>query len=54
VAAIGAWILLYWTAMMVDNSFDAYLGGPQGGIWFWMLFGLGLVVIRLAPRLRWR
>ena len=54
VAAIGGWILVYWTAMMVDTSFDPYLGGPQDGIWFWTLFGLGLVVIRLAPRLRWR
>lgn len=54
VAAIGGWILVYWTAMMVDTSFDPYLEGPQGGIWFWTLFGLGLVVIRLAPRLRWR
>ncbi len=53
-AAIGGWILVYWTAMMVDTSFDPYLEGPQGGIWFWTLFGLGLVVIRLAPRLRWR
>jgi hypothetical protein len=53
-AAIGGWILVYWTAMMVDTSFDPYLEGPQGGIWFWTLFGLGMVVIRLAPRLRWR
>jgi hypothetical protein len=53
-AAVGGWILVYWTAMMVDTSFDPYLEGPQGGIWFWTLFGLGLVVIRLAPRLRWR
>jgi hypothetical protein len=54
VAAIGGWILVYWTAMMVNTSFDPYLEGPQGGIWFWTLFGLGLVVIRHAPRLRWR
>jgi hypothetical protein len=53
-AAVGGWILVYWTAMMVDTSFDPYLEGPQGGIWFWTLFGLGLVVIRHAPRLRWR
>ena len=54
VAAVGAWILVYWTAMHVNTSFDPYLEGPQGGIWFWTLFGLGLVVIRLAPSLRWR
>ena len=52
VAAVGAWILVYWSAMMVNTSFDPYLEGPQGGIWFWTLFGLGLVVIRLTPRHR--
>jgi hypothetical protein len=35
---------------MVNTTFDPYLEGPQGGIWFWALFGLGLVLIRLAPR----
>jgi hypothetical protein len=42
----GAWVLAYWVAMMVDTSFDPYLEGPQGGIWFWAVFGLGLVVMR--------
>jgi hypothetical protein len=51
-AAVGAWILAYWIAMMVNTSFDPYLEGPQGGIWFWSLFGLGLVVIHLTPRRR--
>jgi hypothetical protein len=46
-AAAGAWILVYWMAMMVNTSFDPYLEGPQGGIWFWSLFGVGMVVIRL-------
>jgi hypothetical protein len=50
VAAVGAWILVYWVAMLVDTSFDPYLEGPQGGIWFWSLFGLGMVVMRLSPR----
>jgi hypothetical protein len=50
--AVAAWILVYWTAMMVDTSFDPYLEGPQGGIWYWVIFGLGLVVIRTAPRRR--
>jgi hypothetical protein len=50
--AVGGWILVYWVAMMVDTSFDPYLEGPQGGIWFWAIFGLGLVVIRLVPRPR--
>ena len=49
-AAVAAWVLAFWTAMMVNTTFDPYLEGPQGGIWFWVLFGLGLVLIRLAPR----
>jgi hypothetical protein len=54
VAAVGAWIFVYWAAMMVNTSFDPYLEGPQGGIWFWTLFGLGMVVMRLTPQLRKR
>ena len=49
-AAMGGWILAYWAAMMVNTSFDPYLEGPQGGIWFWSLFGLGMVVMRFTTR----
>lgn len=49
-AGLGAWVLVVWTAMMVVTSFDPYLEGPQGGIWFWSIFGLGMVVTRMAPR----
>jgi len=48
----GAWVFVYWLAMMVDTSFDPYLEGPQGGIWFWVIFGLGLVITRLGARAR--
>ena len=53
-AGLGAGILIVWAAMMVVTSFDPYLEGPQGGIWFWSIFGLGLVVMRMAPRLTTR
>jgi hypothetical protein len=49
-AAVAAWVLAFWVAIMVNSSFDPYIEGPQGGIWFWALVGLGLVVIRLVPR----
>ena len=52
VAVFGGLILAYWVAMIVDTSFDPYLEGPQGGIWFWVIFGLGLAVMKLAPRHR--
>ena len=49
-AAVTVWVGVFWTAMMVNSVFDPYVESPQGGIWFWTLFGLGLVLIRLAPR----
>ena len=50
IAIVAGLILAYWIAMMIDTSFDPYLEGPQGGIWFWVIFGLGLAVTRLVPR----
>lgn len=46
--AVIAWLFVYWLAAMVDMSVDVYLGGPQGGIWFWAVFGAGLAVARLV------
>lgn len=43
---IIAWLFVYWVAAMVNLSFDPYLEGPHGGIWFWALFGLGLGAMR--------
>jgi hypothetical protein len=44
-ASLFAWILGYWMAFMVNASFDVYLEGPQGGIWFWCVFGYGIALI---------
>jgi hypothetical protein len=49
-AVVAVWILAFWAAMMVNSAFDPFVESPQGGIWFWSLIGLGLVVIRLVPR----
>ncbi|MFC5849697.1 O-antigen ligase family protein [Deinococcus petrolearius] len=48
-ARLNLWVLAYWTAFMVNTTFDVYLEGPQGGIWFWCLFGFGLALL-LAQR----
>jgi hypothetical protein len=37
-----------WVAALVNMTFDVYLEGPQGGIWFWSVIGMGLVVMRAA------
>jgi hypothetical protein len=49
-ATVTAWVGIFWTAIMVNSFFDPYIESPQGGIWFWSLFGLGLVLMRLVPR----
>lgn len=43
-------VFIYWLAALVNASFDPYLQGPHGGIWFWSMFGVGLAAIRLADR----
>lgn len=40
---LGAlWLLTYLIAALVNATFDVYLEGPQGGIWFWALAGLAM------------
>ena len=43
-------IFIYWLAALVNASFDPYLQGPQGGIWFWSMFGVGLAAMRMADQ----
>ncbi len=42
------WVFVYWVAALVNASFDVYLEGPQGGIWFWCLVGLGMSAVQVA------
>lgn len=46
------WLFVYWLAALVNMSFDVYLEGPQGGVWFWVVFGLGMAAMsaELATR----
>ena len=46
----------YWMAFMINATFDVYLEGPMGGIWFWTIFGVGLAaqhIYRYAPQVLW-
>jgi hypothetical protein len=45
---IQIWLFAFWLAAMVNMSFDPYLEGPHGGIWFWSMFGLGLAALRAS------
>ena len=49
-ARVNLWILAYWTAFMVNGMFDVFLEGPQGGIWFWSLFGFGIAALGMQKR----
>jgi hypothetical protein len=49
-ARVDVWILAYWAAFMVNATFDVFIEGPHGGIWFWSLFGLGIAVLEAQRR----
>ena len=51
-AHVNLWILAYWTAFIVNGMFDVFLEGPQGGIWFWCLFGFGIAALETQKRER--
>ena len=43
---------VYWLAFLINGSFDVYLEGPMGGIWFWSVYGTGMgaaLVHRRSP-----
>jgi hypothetical protein len=46
-ARLDLWVLAYWVASLVNASFDVYIEGPQGGIWFWSLIGFGMALLQL-------
>ena len=45
--SIHAFLMAYVMAFLVNASFDVFLEGPMGGIWFWCLIGLGIAVTEL-------
>lgn len=47
---VCGWIIAYWLAALVNASFDVYLQGPMGGIWYWSMVGLGIGVATLIAR----
>jgi O-antigen ligase len=40
--ALFAFLIAYLLALLVNGSFDVYLEGPAGGIWFWVVVGCGI------------
>jgi O-antigen ligase len=46
-AHVNLWLATYWAAFVTNASFDVYLEGPMGGIWFWAVVGFALSVLRV-------
>ncbi len=47
---LNLWVLSYWVTAVVNATFDVYLEGPQGGIWFWSITGFGLGLLAYQRR----
>jgi O-antigen ligase len=45
--SVNLWILCFWLAGMINLSFDVYVEGPVGGMWFWATMGFGLAALRV-------
>jgi len=37
-----SFLFIYWLAFLINASFDVFLEGPIGGIWFWCVYGVGI------------
>jgi O-Antigen ligase len=46
-SALFFFLLAYWLAFMINGTFDVFLEGPMGGIWFWTIYGVGLAAVWL-------
>ncbi|MGA2500808.1 MAG: O-antigen ligase family protein [Tepidisphaeraceae bacterium] len=49
-AGLFLFLLAYWLACIINSSFDVFLEGPMGGIWFWTIFGVGLAARHIWKR----
>jgi len=41
---VNIWVMAYFTAFIINASFDVFLEGPQGGIWFWSVIGFAIAL----------
>lgn len=52
-SGVFAFLLVYWLAFLTNATFDVYLEGPMGGIWYWSVMGLGIGAVKVfenSPR----
>jgi len=43
-------LLAYWLAFLINGSFDVFLEGPMGGVWFWTIYGAGIGALLVQQR----
>ncbi len=49
----ASWFLFltcYWLAFLANTTFDVFIEGPMGGIWYWTLLGIGLASVWIYHR----
>jgi hypothetical protein len=44
-ASMFLWMGCFYCAFLINGSFDVFLEGPMGGIWFWTLYGVGVACL---------
>ena len=48
-AGVCIWTLTFLGAALINATFDVYLEGPMGGVWFWSVTGLAIGLINQLP-----
>jgi hypothetical protein len=48
--AVFMFLIACWAAFIINSSFDVFFEGPMGGIWFWVIFGVGATAHYLHKR----
>lgn len=43
--SVFIFLLAYGAAFMCNATFDVFIEGPMGGVWFWTVFGAGLAAV---------
>jgi len=49
-AGLMTFVLAFWVQFMVYAATGVVFEGPQGGIWFWTIFGVGAAAARMVRR----
>ncbi len=49
-ASLFLFLGCFWAAFLINASFDVFLEGPMGGIWFWNVYGIGIASLWMYKR----